>query len=392
MNLRGQINNGNFDINLYNFEKKRQAIESKADPDQKKIKINFKNSFVNNNTHEKYDKIIEDNNKRNTEKIEHLLGKEMQKVEDVVNLINRVEATNLSNKKIINESEMTINLNNESNTTKNESEMIMIEDISCINKTNKNDDTMKCEFDTENIEEVIEEDIEEVSVDTYDKFLEDTQIPNKIEKEYVHSILRNQMKNIVTSIKERKKGQESIKSEKKKNILLNLQNTNTILDDQMIKDILIKKINLQSSKEIQPPKPEVITFGKVKVNEVNELRKPSSNEIDYGDFINEDVRLNNENNEALDENEVTQINQTVNEEETEAKNDCTNTCMDNTCNDKTRLIESKQLFDMNEFIKENTKDEILVDPEEELQYAEIQQIKSNNNYKQKRFTIGNDDE
>jgi hypothetical protein len=252
----------------------------------------------------------------------------------------------------------------------------MIEDISCINKTNKIDETLKCESDY--IEEVIEEELEDLPVNTYDKFLEDTHCPNKIEKEYLHSILRNQMKNIVTNIKERQKDQENIKSEKKKSILLNLQNTNNqVLDDDMIKDILINKINLQSSKEIKS-KPEVLTFGNLKMNEQRKISQNQNEE--YGDFVNEDIKSNNE--AALDDDDVTQINQTVNEEEkTEL------TCNDNTCNnDKTRLIESKQ-FDMNEFIKENTRDEILVDPEEELQYAEIQQIKSIN---KKRFTIGND--
>jgi hypothetical protein len=65
-----------FDINLYKFEKKKQNIDNKnKEKENKKIQINFKNSFVNEKTQYKYDKIIEHNNKRNTEKQETIIAK-----------------------------------------------------------------------------------------------------------------------------------------------------------------------------------------------------------------------------------------------------------------------------------------------------------------------------
>lgn len=105
-----------FDKNMYDFEKKRQLVDNKVkekenldkekdisanlqkcNNSQKKIQINFQNSFVTQHTHEKYDKIIESNIKKNNDKYEKMLEKEMLKVENVVNLINRVESANLGN-------------------------------------------------------------------------------------------------------------------------------------------------------------------------------------------------------------------------------------------------------------------------------------------------------
>jgi hypothetical protein len=74
-----------FDINLYRFEKKKQTIDNKVKEKEtnanKKIQINFKNSFVNEKTQHKYDKIIETNNKRNIEKHETMTQRnEMENV------------------------------------------------------------------------------------------------------------------------------------------------------------------------------------------------------------------------------------------------------------------------------------------------------------------------
>ena len=63
-------NNKDFDLNLYKFEKKKQTIDNKQKEKEgnKKIQINFTNSFVNEKIQHKYDKIIEINNKRNKER------------------------------------------------------------------------------------------------------------------------------------------------------------------------------------------------------------------------------------------------------------------------------------------------------------------------------------
>jgi hypothetical protein len=110
--MLNNITQTNFDINLYKFEKKKQTQDNKnKEKENKKIQINFKNSFVNEKTQHKYDKIIENNNKRNIEK---------QETNDIVEDMSVVPESNESEMIIIecvNSSYKTVLVDNSVNRT-----------------------------------------------------------------------------------------------------------------------------------------------------------------------------------------------------------------------------------------------------------------------------------
>jgi hypothetical protein len=563
LNLRQQAN-VKFDKNMYDFEKKRQLVDNKVKEKEilekekeklsnnnsnqgsnknlvnindsnipankskpnshKKIQINFQNSFVTQQTHEKYDKIIESNIKKNNEKYEKMIEKEMLKVENVMNMINRVESAGLGNtlhnagnktldkknnsdkilKEIIsigsnddtvidqnqtenkNENYLVNDTNNQINitdvtsnnltrinNTNNDSEMILIEEVSYfknkLNDTSLNigggiikdnntshlnskfqifpiiDETIKCESEAEEdikqIREERESDIlikEEVIIqeepecedlktqvlvtnnntaisnknkylpennvinsvpytekknynkiyeETYDQFLEDTVFDgnqlNKFihkEKDSMQELLRAQMKNIASNIKDRKKDKECVINEKKKNLLNNI----------------LCSAGKSDPYDVKPKHPEVITFGKNNLgiinNEINQQlqqqdkieniisnQKISKSKLitennnytpnndtyierdtlekDYtDDFINNEIKSHEE---PLDENELTSIHNTIRVEDENQEIGLLPK------NDVQEEEEPCQKFDLKEFLKENTRDEIYCQNESE---------------------------
>jgi hypothetical protein len=563
LNLRQQAN-VKFDKNMYDFEKKRQLVDNKVKEKEilekekeklsnnnsnqgsnknlvnindsnipankskpnshKKIQINFQNSFVTQQTHEKYDKIIESNIKKNNEKYEKMIEKEMLKVENVMNMINRVESAGLGNtlhnagnktldKKnnsdkilkeiksnginddtvidqnqtenkhenyLVNDTNNQINITDVTsnnltriNNTNNDSEMILIEEVSYfknkLNDTSLNigggiikdnntshlnskfqifpiiDETIKCESEAEDdikqIREEREPDIlikEEVIIqeepecedlktqvlvtnnntaisnknkylpennvinsapftekenynkiyeETYDQFLEDTVFDGNQLNQFIHKekdsmqeLLRAQMKNIASNIKDRKKDKECVINEKKKSLLKNL----------------LSSAGKSDQCDVKSKQPEVITFGKNNLgiinNEINQQLQqqdkieniilnekisdskfttdnkiyiPNNDtyierdtlEKDYtDDFINNEIKSHEE---PLDENELTSIHNTIRVEHENQEIGLLPK------NDVQEEEEPCQKFDLKEFLKENTRDEIYFQNESE---------------------------
>ena len=141
--------NANFDPNYYEFEKKKQIIENKAkekerlllEQENKKntIQINFKNTYINKSIQKKYDEIIQNNNKRNQEKLdERTLTKKIKSNNNNDNndTIDTYLVTGIyifSLKKIFLENESKnkkIDNNQTTNTYVNQSEYLYIEQMS----------------------------------------------------------------------------------------------------------------------------------------------------------------------------------------------------------------------------------------------------------------------
>lgn len=93
----------NFDPIYYEFEKNRQKTENKAKAREKnlkekenqvnKIQINFKNEFVNEKTQRKYDEIIQNNNKKNYDKLQVKTNIEINQNKNI--FLNETEDTYL---------------------------------------------------------------------------------------------------------------------------------------------------------------------------------------------------------------------------------------------------------------------------------------------------------
>ena len=401
--------NNEFDINLYLYEKKKQKIDEKTkNKDVNKIQINFKNSFVNEKTQNKYDKIIECNNIKNQEKIkikvdndnianesefiiiegvdktinessikniiddtikynsdeekENDINKEIENYKNDDNISNKFEEyVNKANKYIDDDYDKV-----ESNIFENyhnpEINNIQSNKFSNYNNTNSEND-----YDTVNFQEDIVKDCQ-LEEDKYDKFLEDTLAQS--EKSEFHLKLRKQMKDIVHNMKDRKKDKTTEKCEMKKNLIMfvNKQenNVNEILQNKeinendiinipisknhIIKSDIIHKNNEFSKeisisnyvktksmienvpliefdsllKETDDNKVEAVTFG-------FKMIKHNLEEDIYTDFTKEEI--NNISIDKLDENEVTSIHQSI-------------------------QIENGLNIDLDEFIKENTIDQI----------------------------------
>lgn len=496
-----------FDENQYKFEQKRQKIDNSAkEKEQKKseenkknlnkIQINFKNSFVNEQTQQKYDKIIESNNKKNEDR------KELDKV--------KIE----EEQRVIREEEEPNNTMDYSRDNKggNESEMILIESLatykSRLNATNINetvnqtymardmdeeiirvdntikekrneiedekfriypkeeDDTLK--YDTEksedenNVDEldynsahytqkndrqldideydynsnepelepvdsnenrslkeknrvivtnqidqrpldtnehnnedeeiIEEEDIvydDKVDDDEYEKYLEDT-LDVKYEKTDSQKAMRQQMKNIIHGINDRKKAKVSEKGERKKILLNNLKSkepenllattkkeallaafnaTAKITSDleklEKMKNCVIPpksssnlsntnldglKNNINHIKNYNPQemKSDAITFGTTpkKVS-----KQPIVPVEEYQDFTHEEI-IENKSDDILDEKDVTYIHHSVTLEDGQLANlqsspEKVNVMQE--VNDKVYNI------DLEEFVQENTR-------------------------------------
>jgi hypothetical protein len=166
--MLNNLTNMDFDINKYQFEKRRQIADNKLkEKENKKIQINFKNSFVNEKTQLKYDKIIENNNKRNIEKQETITERETFKIiENDLTILPEnneselliIECVNSSYKTLPNNNDTEISINNKinlNNSSVKANEMVdqntnilpnnFIDES--IDKTDKVFDTIKYDYD-----------------------------------------------------------------------------------------------------------------------------------------------------------------------------------------------------------------------------------------------------
>jgi hypothetical protein len=382
-----------------------------------KIQINFKNSFVTQRTQEKYDKIIDNNNKRNNDKIEKNLENDLRKIEESENFRNVIYLNNESdkfNKNFVKEIqynqsknlEMPNKINNIIPEKNNESGMVLIEEISyfktklndtnltqekeIVNHMNDNqsnnkyqifpiiDETLKYDSEEEcrvkgkkeeeinNIPEIQENNqniLDDSQEETYDKFLLESVRPktvelngNKHSQNLMHNLLREQMKNIIHNIKDRKKDTKCLKNEKKKFLLNNLEpQTNIDLKNNI--ECHYQVTNTKNQDKLVNKDPD-------KTNEVYE-QHVIPNEYQE-DFLREEIKINND--DVLDDEELTTIHhQSIRHED-----------------DKPQTQEENiyQNFNLEQFIKENTQDEI---NEEITNYEEEDQRKNSNTIHSNRF-------
>lgn len=230
--------------------------------------------------------------------------------------------------------------------------------------------------------------------ETYDQFLEDTlfdgnQYPDHAQlnhldfitnkKDPMQEILRAQMKSIASNIKDRKKDKECVVNKKKKNLLENILsltgNTNTLDTNSTFKDTYKSKQaeiitfgkknsdlltnndisgklhgnkNNNFKENIKSSNSEFINVEKINCDKEDNYKERDILEKDYtDDFISEEVKSHEE---ALDEKELTSIHQTMRMEEVVEVERLPKT-----------LHEEElpcQKFDLKEFLKENTRDEI----------------------------------
>lgn len=260
------ITNPTFDKNTYQFERKKQTVDNKLkqitkqkeleSKESKKIKINFHNSFVNKETHQKYDKLIQTNKQRNIIKQEKKLNKDDKDDKEDKDDKGKVMPNQEKLKPAHAERKENTIIHDSINTTNNISEVLLIESVSILKNKNfsqindSNYDNTQDNIKTNKVLEIIEDEMiedkiveeeDEVQIEkdekceefycTYDKFLNDTN--TGVSNDTIWK-LKDQMKKVASNIKEKMKEQSSLKVEKKKNLLDILTSRLPILDNNDI--------------------------------------------------------------------------------------------------------------------------------------------------------------